>query len=129
MLLCKLLTGGFVYRSHDSWLLGTLRKALCNCFHLCCIDEYGETNRFLGRNGEKCRTSWFMPYSKLAVASSMQFIDVTFLFLFPSRTPLMLAVAHGHIDAVSLLLEKEASVDAADLLGCTALHRGVTSFF
>uniref|UniRef100_A0A8V5GEC5 Uncharacterized protein n=1 Tax=Melopsittacus undulatus TaxID=13146 RepID=A0A8V5GEC5_MELUD len=30
-----------------------------------------------------------------------------------------------HIDAVSLLLEKEASVDAADLLGCTALHRGI----
>lgn len=45
-------------------------------------------------------------------------------FSFP-RTPLMLAVAYGHIDAVSLLLEKEASVDAADLLGCTALHRGV----
>lgn len=40
----------------------------------------------------------------------------------------MLAVAYGHVDAVSLLLEKEASVDAADLLGCTALHRGVTSF-
>lgn len=40
----------------------------------------------------------------------------------------MLAVAYGHIDAVSLLLEKEASVDAADLLGCTALHRGVTVF-
>lgn len=48
-----------------------------------------------------------------------------FVFVF-SRTPLMLAVAYGHIDAVSLLLEKEASVDAADLLGCTALHRGVT---
>uniref|UniRef100_A0A8C5RNH3 Serine/threonine-protein phosphatase 6 regulatory ankyrin repeat subunit B n=1 Tax=Laticauda laticaudata TaxID=8630 RepID=A0A8C5RNH3_LATLA len=37
----------------------------------------------------------------------------------------MLAVAYGHIDAVSLLLEKEASVDAADILGCTALHRGI----
>lgn len=45
------------------------------------------------------------------------------------RTPLMLAVAYGHIDAVSLLLEKEASVDAADILGCTALHRGVISHF
>lgn len=75
-----------------------------------------------------------MSYSNLAAASSVPFytcdcycFDV--LFLFPSRTPLMLAVAYGHIDAVSLLLEKEASVDAADLLGCTALHRGVTSFF
>lgn len=37
----------------------------------------------------------------------------------------MLAVAYGHIDAVSLLLEKEANVDAVDLMGCTALHRGV----
>lgn len=50
------------------------------------------------------------------------------VFGFFSRTPLMLAVAYGHVDAVSLLLEKEACVDAADLLGCTALHRGVTSF-
>lgn len=41
----------------------------------------------------------------------------------------MLAVAYGHIDAVSLLVEKEASVDAADTLGCTALHRGVTANF
>lgn len=37
----------------------------------------------------------------------------------------MLAVAYGHIDAVSLLLEKEADVDAVDIMGCTALHRGV----
>ena len=37
----------------------------------------------------------------------------------------MLAVAYGHIDAVSLLLEKDANVDAADIVGCTALHRGV----
>lgn len=37
----------------------------------------------------------------------------------------MLAVAYGHIDAVSLLLEKEANVDAVDTVGCTALHRGV----
>lgn len=41
----------------------------------------------------------------------------------------MLAVAYGHIDAVSLLLEKEASVDLADTLGCTALHRGVSLGF
>lgn len=50
------------------------------------------------------------------------------VFFFSPRTPLMLAVAYGHVDAVSLLLEKEASVDAADLLGCTALHRGVIKF-
>lgn len=41
----------------------------------------------------------------------------------------MLAVAYGHIDAVSLLLEKEANVDAVDIMGCTALHRGVCTFF
>lgn len=40
----------------------------------------------------------------------------------------MLAVAYGHIDAVSLLLEKEANVDAVDIVGCTALHRGVHVF-
>lgn len=40
----------------------------------------------------------------------------------------MLAVAYGHIDAVSLLLEKEANVDAVDIMGCTALHRGVCVF-
>lgn len=41
----------------------------------------------------------------------------------------MLAVAYGHIDAVSLLLEKEANVDAVDITGCTALHRGVWTSF
>lgn len=58
--------------------------------------------------------------------SSMSFYSCDCFVCFSSRTPLMLAVAYGHIDAVSLLLEKEASVDAADLVGCTALHRGVT---
>lgn len=41
------------------------------------------------------------------------------------RTPLMLAVLGGHVDAVSLLLEREASVDTADNQGLTALHLGV----
>ncbi len=42
------------------------------------------------------------------------------------RTPLMLAVIGGHVDAVSLLLEREASVDLADHQGLTALHLGVS---
>uniref|UniRef100_A0A671NGT5 Serine/threonine-protein phosphatase 6 regulatory ankyrin repeat subunit B-like n=1 Tax=Sinocyclocheilus anshuiensis TaxID=1608454 RepID=A0A671NGT5_9TELE len=41
------------------------------------------------------------------------------------RTPLMLAVMGGHVDAVSLLLEREASVDLADHQGLTALHLGL----
>lgn len=39
----------------------------------------------------------------------------------------MLAVAYGHSDAVSLLLEKEANVDVADIKGCTAYTEGYTS--
>ena len=38
----------------------------------------------------------------------------------------MLAVAGGHVDAVSLLLEREASVDMADSQGLTSLHLGVS---
>lgn len=38
----------------------------------------------------------------------------------------MLAVMGGHVDAVSLLLEREASVDLADHRGLTALHLGVS---
>lgn len=38
----------------------------------------------------------------------------------------MLAVAGGHVDAVSLLLEKEASVNVTNNHGFTALHLGVT---
>lgn len=38
----------------------------------------------------------------------------------------MLAVAGGHVDAVSLLLEREASVNLADSHGLTALHLGVS---
>lgn len=37
----------------------------------------------------------------------------------------MLAVAGGHVDAVSLLLEREANVNVADKKGLTALHLGV----
>lgn len=43
------------------------------------------------------------------------------------RTPLMLAVAGGHVDAVSLLLEREANVNVADNHGLTALHLGVSA--
>lgn len=39
----------------------------------------------------------------------------------------MLAVLGGHVDAVSLLLEREASVDTADNQGLTALHLGVSA--
>lgn len=38
----------------------------------------------------------------------------------------MLAVMGGHVDAVSLLLEREATVDMADHQGLTALHLGVS---
>lgn len=37
----------------------------------------------------------------------------------------MLAVAGGHVDAVSLLLEREANVNMANNHGLTALHLGV----
>uniref|UniRef100_A0AAQ4QD78 Ankyrin repeat domain 44 n=1 Tax=Gasterosteus aculeatus aculeatus TaxID=481459 RepID=A0AAQ4QD78_GASAC len=40
-------------------------------------------------------------------------------------TPLMLAVAGGHVDAVSLLLERDASVNLASHHGLTALHLGL----
>lgn len=42
-----------------------------------------------------------------------------------SRTPLLLAVAGGHVDCVSLLLEREADIHQADHHGLTALHLGV----
>lgn len=38
----------------------------------------------------------------------------------------MLAVAGGHVDAVSLLLEREANVNIANNHGLTALHLGVS---
>lgn len=48
---------------------------------------------------------------------------------FSSRTPLMLAVAGGHIDSVSLLLEREVNVNMASHNGLTALHLGVSFNF
>lgn len=39
----------------------------------------------------------------------------------------MLAVAGGHVDAVSLLLEREANVNVANKHGLTALHLGVSA--
>ena len=42
------------------------------------------------------------------------------------RTPLMAAVAHGHTDAVMLLIGMGATIDAADVYHRTALHRGVS---
>lgn len=41
----------------------------------------------------------------------------------------MLAVAGGHIDSVSLLLEREANVNMANHNGLTALHLGVSFNF
>lgn len=38
----------------------------------------------------------------------------------------MLAAAEGHVDAVALLLEREANVNLANKHGLTALHLGVT---
>ncbi|KAF5910611.1 hypothetical protein HPG69_004699, partial [Diceros bicornis minor] len=58
----------------------------------------------------------------LEIADNPEVVDVKDA---KGQTPLMLAVAYGHIDAVSLLLEKEANVDAVDIMGCTALHRGI----
>lgn len=49
-----------------------------------------------------------------------------FAFHLVRRTPLMLAVVGGHVDAVSLLLEREASVNVTNKQGFTALHLGVT---
>lgn len=42
------------------------------------------------------------------------------------RTPLMIAVANGHIDAVLLLISQGANIQAMDAFGRTALHRGVS---
>lgn len=40
----------------------------------------------------------------------------------------MLAVVGGHVDVVSLLLEKDASVNVTNKHGFTALHLGVNLY-
>ena len=42
------------------------------------------------------------------------------------RTPLMLAVEQGHLDTVIYLMSNSAIVNARDIHGRTALHRGVS---
>lgn len=43
------------------------------------------------------------------------------------RTPLMVAVSNGHIDATLLLLHYRAKVNLQDIHHRTALHRGVSN--
>ena len=43
------------------------------------------------------------------------------------RTPLMLAIENGHVDTVLYLIANGAIVNAHDIQGRTALHRGVSS--
>lgn len=50
----------------------------------------------------------------------------TFYGLFLYRTPLMLAVANGHVDAVLYLIANGAIVNNQDVHGRTALHRGAS---
>ncbi|KAG7264927.1 hypothetical protein CRUP_012106 [Coryphaenoides rupestris] len=47
--------------------------------------------------------------------------------LITTTTPLMLAVSGGHVDTVSLLLERNADANMADNHGLTALHLGDSS--
>ena len=42
------------------------------------------------------------------------------------RTPLMITVSNGHIDATLLLLQHGASLKAHDIHRRTAVHRGVS---
>ena len=53
------------------------------------------------------------------------FMFVLYLHNFPFRTPLMLAVENGHVDTVLYLIANSATVNARDIHGRTALHRGV----
>lgn len=43
------------------------------------------------------------------------------------RTPLMMAVANGHVDTVLYLIANGAIVNAKDSQGRTSLHRGVSN--
>ena len=47
-------------------------------------------------------------------------------WLISFRTPLMLAVEQGHLDTVIYLMSNSAIVNARDIHGRTALHRGVS---
>ena len=73
---------------------------------------------------------YFELKSPLNVKSEEEQEGIVFNYLPPPpssfRTPLMLAVSGGHVDAVSLLLEREANVNAASKHGLTALHLGVS---
>ena len=53
-------------------------------------------------------------------------LTVITLLHFICRTPLMLAVANGHVEAVLQLVEMGANIQAMDVYCRTALHRGVT---
>ncbi len=55
--------------------------------------------------------------------SSMVSILVTVSF----RTPLMIAVANGHLDSLMVLLGLGANIQAQDIYRRTALHRAVSS--
>ena len=47
------------------------------------------------------------------------------MFGYLFRTPLMLAVENGHVDTVLYLIANSAIVNARDIHGRSALHRGV----
>jgi hypothetical protein len=49
------------------------------------------------------------------------------LLCFSYRTPLMLAIENGHVDTVLYLIANGAIVNARDIQGRTALHRGVSN--
>lgn len=49
------------------------------------------------------------------------------LYAMICRTPLMMAVANGHVDTVLYLIANGAIVNAKDSQGRTSLHRGVSN--
>ena len=54
---------------------------------------------------------------------------LTFRYLFMFRTPLMTAVAHGHMDTMLVLLDLGANIHAQDVYRRTALHRAVSKTY